>query len=574
MSTDTSPSGVRALLLLRDWLPSRAVLPVVAALGLLGGVLEAGVLGLIAATGATMARGGDDVVVSLGPWALDTTVTVALVAGAVATVAMVLVRLATARASTDLAAATLVRTRTSLLERFLSASYETQRASLQAELHELIAVQTMRLSQAVLLLTAALGNALTFAALVGAAFLFDPLTAGALLGLAIVLAGVFLPIMRRSNKAGASVLSTQVQVGVDLGDVTGLLAETHVFGARTGMLGRANRSVEEAGRAFRTASWAAQLTPALYLGAVMGLLLTGLAVLSIAGIDDIQVVGAIVLLTLRGLRYSQQVQAGLQLAVEQAPNVVAVDTASRRFTEAAVASSGTELDRLEELELRDVAYRHPGTDEGIAEVSVHLRRGEVVGVVGHSGAGKSTFAEVVLGLREPAEGTVLVNGVDRGSFHARSWFARVAYVGQESRLLAGSVAANVAFFRDLPDGAVASALTAASLGDDLARWSDGDQREVGAGGRDVSGGQRQRIAIARALAGGPDLVVMDEPTSALDTDSEQRVRDAIAALAGEVLVIVIAHRPSTLRVCDRILRFEDGRATEVPPGEAVDELLA
>ncbi len=556
-------TGARTLLLLWDWIPSRVALGGVAALSLLAGLLEAVIVGLVAGLGAAVAQGRDVMELAVGPVALSATVGESLLVGFGGVLAMVAARLVASVIASRVVGRTLVGARTRLLDTYLSTSYEVQRTLVQAELHDLVTFQAMRLSQAVLTVTRAMSAALTFLALVAVAFLFDPLTAGLMLVVSLGLAVVFLPLVRRSNRAGQSHLDAQIAVGMELGDVTGLLAEIHAYGAHRGMLQRLSGSVDEAGRAFQVAAFILQITPTLYLATVLGLLLGALATLNAVGVADLQTVGAIALLMLRGLKYSQQVQSQFQVAVEHAPDIASVTAATKRFVAGRTSDVGDEVPAVDEMELRGVTYHHPGTTEGIEDVDVVLRRGEVVGVVGHSGAGKSTLAELVLGLREPTQGTVWVNGRPRNEYRRSSWFARVAYVGQESRLLAGTVASNVAFFRAVEPAQIARVLKAASLTDDLERWSAGAEREVGSGGRDVSGGQRQRIAIARALVGEPDVVVLDEPTSALDPESERRIRETIAALAGEVLVIVVAHRHSTLAVCDRILSFEGGRCTEV-----------
>ena len=563
----TRDSGIRSLWQLRTIVPSRATLVGVSLMSLVGGLLEALLVALVAAVAASVAQGQEALEASLGPFEIAAATETALLVGFGATVLMVVVRLLAGALGSRLAAQTLVATRTDLLQGYLHARYEHQRQLLSAELHDLMVFQAMRSSNAVLMVVKTLTAVFSFLALVGVAVLVDPATAGILLGASGVLAIVFLPLVRRSHRAGGQHLDAQIQVGVELEDVTGLLAETHVYGAQRGMLDRASDAIERAGRAFRTAAYMTHATPALYLGVVMTLLLMGLFALDVVGVADLQTVGAIVLLTLRGLKYSQAAQSTVQTAVEFAPDVASVTRRLHEFRAAAVPDTGDELDRIDELAFDGVDYRYPGTGEGVTAISTVLRRGEVVGVVGHSGAGKTTFAELALGLRQATTGRVLVNGEPRSRFRPRSWFGHVAYVGQEALLLVGSVSSNVAFFRDVDGAEITRALQQASLSADLDRWELGSGRDVGSGGREVSGGQRQRIAIARALAGRPDVIVLDEPTSALDPASERQIRETIAALAGEVLVIVVAHRVSTLQVCDRILQFEEGRLTEVPQGE-------
>src|SRR5690606_16063853 len=126
-----------------------------------------------------------------------------------------------------------------------------------------------------------------------------------------------------------------------------------------------------------------------------------------------------------------------------------------------------------------------------------------------------------------------VNGEPRDEFDRDHWFRRVAYVVQNPRLLEGSLAENVAFFREFSVDELDAAIASAALDPDVSRWPEGRDRPVGVGGQNLSGGQRPRVAIARALLGDPDLVVFDEPTSALDVDSERVVRDTIAALGNK-----------------------------------------
>ena len=189
-----------------------------------------------------------------------------------------------------------------------------------------------------------------------------------------------------------------------------------------------------------------------------------------------------------------------------------------------------------------------------------LRRGTIVGVVGPSGAGKSTFVQLLLGLRDPTAGRITADGTDVRRFDAERWFARVSVVPQEPVLLATTVFDNIAFRRPGVTAAeVEEAARRAHVHEEIVSFPDGYQTQVGERGSQVSGGQRQRICIARALVGDPHLVVFDEPTSALDPQSEQKVQQALDELRERALVVVVAHRLSTLDRCDEIVVLRDGR---------------
>jgi len=165
-----------------------------------------------------------------------------------------------------------------------------------------------------------------------------------------------------------------------------------------------------------------------------------------------------------------------------------------------------------------------------------------------------------LRLRRPTSGRHLVNGVAAEQISARSWAEQYALVPQQGHLIHGTIAENIRYYRPrVGDEDVASATRNAGLAGVVAALPRGLETMVGPTTRDLSGGQIQRVGIARALAGGPSVLVLDEPTSALDADSEAVIRDTITRLDPHMIVIVIAHRPSTVELCDRIVVLDAGR---------------
>jgi ATP-binding cassette subfamily C protein len=194
-------------------------------------------------------------------------------------------------------------------------------------------------------------------------------------------------------------------------------------------------------------------------------------------------------------------------------------------------------------------------------VSFVIPCGTSVGVVGPTGAGKSTMVDVVLGLLTPTSGRVLVDGHDIREALA-AWQAQIGYVPQEVALVDDSLRRNVAFGihdDEIDDGRVRAAVEDARLAALVSTWPDGFATRIGERGVRLSGGERQRLAIARALYRQPQVLVFDEATSALDPQTEREVTDAIDAVRGTTTVIVIAHRLTTVRECDRILLLDGGR---------------
>ncbi len=212
--------------------------------------------------------------------------------------------------------------------------------------------------------------------------------------------------------------------------------------------------------------------------------------------------------------------------------------------------------------LQDVSYRYPGEAEaGIQGVSFDLPALSTLGVVGGTGAGKTTLIDVILGLLVPQSGEILVDGKALGAETLPSWRAGIGYVPQEIFLLDASIEANIAMglSEDQRDPEkIRAAARLAQIDSFVESLPDGYETKVGERGVRLSGGQRQRIGIARALYHNPDIIIFDEATSALDNATEAEVMAAIDSLAGQKTVILIAHRLTTVERCDRILVLEKG----------------
>lgn len=212
------------------------------------------------------------------------------------------------------------------------------------------------------------------------------------------------------------------------------------------------------------------------------------------------------------------------------------------------------------LELTGVGFTYPGAaTPAVHDVDLTIPMGSSVGLVGSSGAGKSTLVDIMLGLLSPSSGTITVDGKPLERVLA-DWRSRVGYVPQEVALFDGTIAQNVAlaWSDDYDEDRVRTALARAQLLETVENRPGGLNARVGERGLALSGGQRQRLGIARALYVEPLVLVMDEATSALDTTTEDAVATAIRELHGEVTVISVAHRLSTIRHSDQIVFLKDG----------------
>ena len=214
------------------------------------------------------------------------------------------------------------------------------------------------------------------------------------------------------------------------------------------------------------------------------------------------------------------------------------------------------------IEVRSISVTYPGsTVRALDDVSISLTSGKSLALVGSTGAGKSTLADVILGVIEPDDGLMLIGGIAPRSASKR-WSGAIAYVPQDVALTQGTVRANVALGlppEAIDDDLVWGALDRAHLADFLRSQREGIDTLVGERGVRLSGGQRQRLGLARGLYSGPRLLVLDEATSALDAETERAIADTLAGLEGYVTTVTIAHRLATVRHADVVAYMESGR---------------
>lgn len=222
------------------------------------------------------------------------------------------------------------------------------------------------------------------------------------------------------------------------------------------------------------------------------------------------------------------------------------------------------------------SYEGVGTPALIA-INMTVSHGEAVGVIGTSGAGKSTLIDLMLGLLKPSHGKILVDGVDI-SLDMNAWQSRVGYVPQSIYLMDDTLRRNIAFGckdDEIDEVALKAAIDAAQLQYFIKDLPEGINTMLGERGVRLSGGQRQRIGIARALYRNPSILVLDEATSALDEETETAVMGAVNELRGSKTVVIVAHRLSTLRACNRIYRLSAGAiVAEGPPSQMLVESSA
>ncbi len=217
----------------------------------------------------------------------------------------------------------------------------------------------------------------------------------------------------------------------------------------------------------------------------------------------------------------------------------------------------------ESIRLEHVSFAYEGHAPVLHDISLEIRRGEIVALVGPSGAGKSTLADLILRLYDPSQGQISWDGQPVRDFRQESYRRHFGVVSQEALIFNATVAENIAYGRPLDRAAVAAVARVAHAEAFIRALPHGYDSMVGDRGIGLSGGQRQRLAIARALYGNPDVLVLDEATSALDAESEATVQEAIETVVKNLTALVIAHRLSTVIRADRIVVLNGGRIEAV-----------
>lgn len=224
------------------------------------------------------------------------------------------------------------------------------------------------------------------------------------------------------------------------------------------------------------------------------------------------------------------------------------------------------LNFTDAIHIRNISFRYPDAEENVLNhISFDILKNESMALIGPSGAGKTTLADIILGVLDPTDGSIYVDDkcIER---NMKAWHRKIGYIPQSIYLMDASIKENIAFGipeEEINETQLDRAIKEAQLKEFIDTLKDGKDTIIGESGVRLSGGQRQRIGIARALYNNPDVLVLDEATSALDNDTEKAVMEAIESLSGNKTLIIIAHRLTTIKNCDSIYEVKGGKVTRI-----------
>ena len=398
---------------------------------------------------------------------------------------------------------------------------------------------------------------LAFAALVSI-----PATLGLIAVIAVTGAGAIF-VFRATNRWAIVVLTIVGRLHQRVGEIVwGFMVLKAMDGERDAVT-RMHRETAELKRVMmRSSILRAVSASALEPGLVVALVAV-LVLREIGGIEltALGVIGLILFRTFQRL-YTASIAVGF--LGDGVPSLAVVNELGDELKENREQDDGVAVPPFESLEFRDVQFNYTDSSSAIDDVSLKISKGETLGIVGLSGAGKSTLTALAMGLLNPTQGMVTVNGLSITDLDRHQWRRCIGYVPQDTMLFNGSVFENITLGRaGIGPDEVNWASDIAQASGFIERLPDGYRSNAGDRGGHLSGGERQRIALARAIVARPEILLLDEATSALDSESERAFQVALGRLRGEFTLIVVAHRLSTVLDADRIVVLEGGKVVEI-----------
>lgn len=528
----------------------------------LTGVVEASLLALIATMAVSLTQEGTTITLQFAGLSLEMARTTTFAAAIGMALARGILQLVLAFVPAHLGSRVLTDLRIQLFEAFTASTWAVKAKEREGAFQTLMTQHVNRCAQAVISLGQGITATIMFLTMALGAFTQSLIAAGVFMVAAIALFIGLRPLARRLRRYARQLSLEATSFTNAVQEIVQIAEETEVFGATPTYRSGFRRRAEAVRRPHLRTRFLATGLPGLYQSVALLLLVVALIAVALAGAAQLAALATVILMLIRALTYAQQIQLAISGLDERIPFMHQLADALQRYRSHRQQDGPGELEEIRRLGLDHVSFAYEADRTVLHGVSFELDRGEAIGIVGPSGAGKSSIVQLLLRLREPSAGAVVVNGRDVREFRRADWQERVAYVPQSPQVIWGTVADNIRFHRDwITDEQVIAAARRAHIHEDIMSWPERYDTRIGQRASAVSGGQRQRICLARALAGNPQVLVLDEPTSALDIRSEELVQRSLQDIKRDTITVLVAHRLSTLAVCDRIVVMVDGHVS-------------
>ena len=542
-------------------------LAVLSIASLVGGGAEAGLLGLTGLATFSIATNAQEI---LGPFGGPVSIDALLILAGFLLAIRLVVQLIVASGLSRLMHSVGIEARSSLMTSYLESSWALKQNEPAGQLQHLV----LNFSRTGMLLIQDVVHALTamvsILGMLTIALLIHPVATAIVVVALAIFASLMIPLRRMMGAKAELAASAELEVAREVSSIGRMGLELQSFGVTKHAIEHLNQTAKKEAITRQRVDLLNLATSPIYTTLAYAFLILGIACVVALDLDGLDSIGAVMLIMLRSLAYGQRLQSSITASAERIPSVDSLNAELDRYREAKVTPGSIPTDSLKGIQVSEVGFHYLDDEPVLNNINFHIRRGEAIGVIGVSGSGKTTLAHLLLGLRTPSHGTIRLGMTELADISQSDWSSLVAFVPQEPLLLSGSIASNVRFFRDsITDDQIVHALHSANFIGEEGQPAINLASEVGEGGSNLSGGQRQRVAIARAIAGRPQLLVLDEPTSALDAQSEALVRKALASIRGDVTMVIVSHRHSTLEICDRVMVIESGCITNFGPTKEI-----
>ena len=545
-------------------------LALVGFLATLTGLGQAAILLIVVRVATALTADTELISGSVGPIsATDLTTAQLILLGFAILIGLLLIEFATSWAQASLFVNAQRTARSRLLAAYSGANLDAQLELKRGDTSQLLLNHPTQAAGVVNSLGSGISSVANFVTLTASALLLSPVAGLVVLGGLTMMLLALRPLILMSRRLGGKRATEQRRLGALALERLEITREIKSFAVEKQVDGPLRLQIDKVLGIVWRMRIVNRMTSASYRTGGYAITLGMMAVIDASNTSSLAALTGSLLMLLRSLSYGQAAQSTYQSLSEVAPVVEQLVEEEQRLLRATDSVGGASVvGHIGALECRGVCFGYPGGEPVLADISLRINEGDLTALVGPSGAGKSTLMYLLARLRVPTGGDLLADDIDVAKLDLVQWRQRVAYVPQDPKLQSGTVEDAIRFHRaHISAEAVRLAARRAHIEEEILAWPNGYETEVGQLGEAVSGGQRQRLVLARAIAGNPDVLLLDEPTSAVDPESERLIGQTLDELRGEMTIVVIAHRFSTVERANNVVLLVNGR---VVPHETDD----